>query len=68
MTALKPCEILHMMADLDLLAKDNAACMSQIRRQADVILILSERLRAAGLSDRVAEDEKPNLGAVKETK
>jgi hypothetical protein len=62
------CEILHMMADLDLLVKDNAACMSQIRRQADVILTLSERLRAAGLPDSIGENDKPNLVASKESK
>jgi hypothetical protein len=44
---------------------ERAALASEraVRRQAETIRILSERLRAAGMSERVAEDEKAVLGA-----
>lgn len=38
-----------------------AASLRQIHRQAANIMILCERLREAGISDKISEDEKPKL-------
>jgi hypothetical protein len=43
------------------LSKTEETLYRQLRRQADNILILCERLRAAGISDKIGPDEKPKL-------
>lgn len=43
------------------LDRELAASHRQIHRQAANIMILCERLRAAGINDQINEDEKPKL-------
>lgn len=48
-------------ATIEMLSKEEEILYRQLYRQADNIMILCERLRAAGISDQVGPDEKPKL-------
>lgn len=47
--------------ELEASVKGEEVLYRQFRRQVDVILILCERLRDAGLSDKISPEEKPRI-------